>query len=62
MEARVKYCVLMDCNRKAIGVCNNCGLPTCEVHSKRMGKNVYLCINCFTYLKKAGLLNLKRFR
>ena len=60
-EAKIKYCVLMDCNRKAVGTCNNCGLPVCEVHSKRMG-NVYLCINCFTYLKKAGLLNLKKFK
>jgi len=53
-EIKNKGCVLMDCDRKAVAFCNNCRIPVCDIHGKRMN-NVYICINCFGYLKKAKL-------
>ena len=53
-EVKNKNCVLMDCNRKAVDFCNNCRIPVCDIHSKRID-SVYLCINCLSYIKKSKL-------
>jgi hypothetical protein len=50
MEAK-KKCVLIGCNNVAVGNCNNCGIPVCEKHSKKIGQ-FYICINCYEYTKK----------
>ncbi|MEM7826494.1 MAG: hypothetical protein QW451_02595 [Candidatus Aenigmatarchaeota archaeon] len=50
-EAKKKKCVLIDCDRTAVGVCNNCGLPICDKHSRKIGQ-FYICVNCYEYTKK----------
>lgn len=53
-EIKDKTCVLMNCNRKAVGVCNNCRIPVCEIHSKKTN-SAYICVNCLSFLKKLKL-------
>lgn len=51
MEVKKKKCVLIDCDKVAVGVCNNCGLPVCDKHSRKIGQ-FYICVNCYEYTKK----------
>jgi hypothetical protein len=52
-EKTLKFnCVLMDCTKKAIAMCNNCRIPVCNLHSKRIANQIYLCINCFEFSKR----------
>ena len=48
-------CVLIGCNNKAIGFCNNCRIPVCSIHGKKINKRSLLCVNCLNYIKKFGL-------
>jgi len=50
-EIGKKRCVLLDCSNEAVGVCNNCRIPVCNKHSRRLGQ-FFLCINCYGYTKK----------
>ena|GEM_PF-2201877 len=50
-----KQCVFSGCGRKAVGICNNCRIPICQIHSKRLN-NFFICENCYKYLKKYNLL------
>jgi len=52
---RIKKCVFIGCDNKAIAYCNNCNIPVCEKHGKRIG-NFVICMNCAEYLKRQGLL------
>lgn len=49
-----KECVFAGCKRKAIAKCNNCGIPICSLHGRKVN-NFYICVNCLKYLKKFGL-------
>jgi hypothetical protein len=53
-EIRNKDCVLTGCNRKAVAFCNNCRIPICDMHSKRVNQ-AYVCVNCLGFLKKLKL-------
>ena len=43
-------CVFVGCKQKAIGRCNFCNIPICEVHSKKVGDK-YICLTCYKYAK-----------
>jgi len=48
-------CVLKGCDKKAVGLCNNCRMPVCSIHGKKINNRFYLCVNCINYMKKFGL-------
>lgn len=50
-EIREKRCVLLDCGNVAVGFCNNCRMPVCSKHSRKIGQFL-LCVNCYEYTKK----------
>jgi hypothetical protein len=47
-------CVMRDCDNKSVGICNNCRIPVCTIHSRKVNNKFYLCINCYEYAKKMG--------
>jgi hypothetical protein len=49
-------CVLLGCESKAVGPCNNCGMPVCGVHGKKVDNRFFICVNCVEQFKKAGLM------
>ena len=57
-ELKNKVCVLVGCKNKAVGFCNNCRIPVCNVHGKSMNQ-FYLCVNCHERTKT--LRNNRRF-
>ena len=46
-----RNCVIMNCNSKAVAACNNCRMPVCSDHGRKIDQ-FYLCINCFELTKK----------
>ncbi len=47
-------CVLLGCDEKAVGFCNNCRMPICKYHGKKV-ESFYLCFNCIDFLRKSRL-------
>jgi hypothetical protein len=54
-EIKNKSCVLVNCNRKAVSFCNNCRIPVCDIHSKKIDRDIYVCTNCFEFIRKMKL-------
>lgn len=51
-------CGITGCTNKVIGECDYCGIPLCDIHSRKLesskGNEIY-CPTCFTYISVSGL-------
>ena len=47
----LRNCVIVNCSSKAVASCNNCRIPICSEHGRKIDQ-FYLCINCFEFTKK----------
>lgn len=53
-ETRKLNCVLMACENPAVAKCNNCGLPICSRHGKKVDM-FFICMNCSEMLQRRRL-------
>lgn len=53
-EDRKMNCVLMGCENEAVAKCNNCGLPICNRHGKKVD-HFFVCVNCTEMLSRRRL-------